>query len=668
MHVYRLFVWLFVLFCFAYSCAETGEWSPPEKVCQPTDALLAQLRETSAGNAACLVVKWGKSEAEASSLLVRLRSDGGIVSYRDGSDTDLRLSLPSSSKDKIKTFSLFVFGKGADAFSIQPFCEGKMKGEYTCERKRDGECWFAVRFTPKASTSGLSSFVVPNSCEILAPDPPGSESHIETTPEPDAGVPDAVSPEKQTVEPLPEPEPTNERVAEPPVEKRPEQTPDAPASKTWVAQVKGKRDEQAQGMAIFLDGSMFITGTFSETAGFGGTTLSAQTQFGPKDATDLFVAKLDANGVWVWAQRAGGDGYETVTDTAISPGGDVYITGQFERRAEFGKLSLLSSGESDVYIVSISPGGLWTFTESGGGFEADIGDGVSFTPGGDFFVAGRFTKDAYFGPASLNTNQEGGGHIFVSKLSKSGNWTWTKSGKSSQEIGIAPGMQTDSAGNTYFTGYIQDDASFGGLSALNRGTVGARDAYVVQIDVTGNWKWVKTAGSKDYDVGKVLAIDGKGNLFVVGTFSDVADFGTTKLTAKGTTDIFVATMDIAGNWKSVEQISGPGRDDAYSIAWDANLGVVISGSFEQSVNIGGFEVKSAQGWGAFVAAFTPASKQWRVFGVARSQRQIPLHRLSISRTGALMAVGEFAGNVTFSTTGSSLNATDATDGFVWRIR
>gem|GEM_PF-7096065 len=70
-------------------------------------------------------------------------------------------------------------------------------------------------------------------------------------------------------------------------------------------------------------------------------------------SSDIYIARLDSNGNWLWAIKAGSSsadfGYGITSDTD----GYAYATGTFKETVSFGSSSLTSGGQSDVFIAKI---------------------------------------------------------------------------------------------------------------------------------------------------------------------------------------------------------------------------------------------------------------------------------------------------------------------------
>ena len=59
-------------------------------------------------------------------------------------------------------------------------------------------------------------------------------------------------------------------------------------------------DDQSNAVAVDSNGDVYVTGAFEQTATFGSTTLTTAGN------DDIFVAKMNSTGHWLWAVQAGG--------------------------------------------------------------------------------------------------------------------------------------------------------------------------------------------------------------------------------------------------------------------------------------------------------------------------------------------------------------------------
>lgn len=133
-------------------------------------------------------------------------------------------------------------------------------------------------------------------------------------------------------------------------------------------------------------------------------------------------------------------------------------------------------------------------------------------------------------------------------------------------------------------------ARFGANATLV--AVGRQDAFVTKVDGSGQTLWAKRFGGVDTaadsrEAGHALAIDGRGNIFVVGAFADSTKIGETTIVSKGGDDILVMKLSPAGEAIWARGFGSPYSSDiatAVALAPDGNL--LISGFAPGAVDFG----------------------------------------------------------------------------------
>jgi hypothetical protein len=140
-------------------------------------------------------------------------------------------------------------------------------------------------------------------------------------------------------------------------------------------------------------------------------------------------------------------------------------------------------------------------------------------------------------------------------------------------------MAFDGAGNLYLDGKFAGTVDFdlgSGMYELTSNPVGSRTNYVAKYDASGNLVWAQQFGG-DANEGsdRELAVDGSGNVYVVGSFTGSANFGATALTSAGQTDAFVTKLDSGGNFIWTKQIGGALDDRGNGVAVDSGGNALI---------------------------------------------------------------------------------------------
>ena len=230
---------------------------------------------------------------------------------------------------------------------------------------------------------------------------------------------------------------------------------DANGNWQWAVQVGGTNSDLGKSIAIDSAGNSYVTGHFVSIAVFGSTSLTCN------GMEDIFIAKMDTNGNWLWAKQAGGTNSDLGKSIALDSAGNIYVTGHFEGTAIFGSTSLTSSGDTDIFVAKLDVDGNWLYAISAGGGCFDFGCSIALDSAGNSYVTGKFYGTATFGSASLTSC--GDYDIFVAKMDADGNWQWaTRAGGSSGDSGTS--IVLDSAGNSYVTGEFKHTATFGFIS------------------------------------------------------------------------------------------------------------------------------------------------------------------------------------------------------------
>ncbi|WP_165699391.1 SBBP repeat-containing protein [Hymenobacter jejuensis] len=309
----------------------------------------------------------------------------------------------------------------------------------------------------------------------------------------------------------------------------------------WAVGAGGVEVERVNEIALDKSGNVLIAGDFfSPSARFGPMTLTNNTLM----SLDLFVAKLDPAGQWQWAIRAGGTGNESAAGVALDGNNNVFLTGEFNSPdVRFGATSLAAeNGSTDVFVAKLNPEGEWQWaTKAGGSAGTDVGNSVAVDKSGNVLVTGYFLSPrADFGTTTLTSS--GSSDVFVAKLNPSGQWQWAvKAGGLADDRSNC--IAVDGAGNAVVTGYFLSPSSLFGLSNLtNSGPLGV-DLFVAKLNPEGEWQWAAKADGTADDTGRGLAVDASGNVLVTGYFlSPSALFGTTALTNSGLYTGFVAKL------------------------------------------------------------------------------------------------------------------------------
>jgi hypothetical protein len=334
-------------------------------------------------------------------------------------------------------------------------------------------------------------------------------------------------------------------------------------------------------------------------------------------------------------------GYDYGNDVAIDSAGDVLFAGGRETS---------STAPADVYVAKFSgvDGSLiWDSVFTGP--QNDFARGIAVDPAsGDVFIVGTFRDDMPVGTDTLSSN--GSDDIFVARLNGAdGVAEWAVSfGGSSMDGGN--GIALTPTGDVMVVGGFFGTVVFGGIS---RTSAGQNDVIVLKLDPNdGTVLWATRYGSTGSDQGQTIAADSAGNLAVGGQFTGTVSFGTTMLTAGGTSrDAFLAKLDGDDGTSIWAKKFGDssGDDETKSVAIDSSDNVIVTGRMLGSNDFGGGSLSSAGMGDVFVAKYGSGGSYVWADRYGSTGDDVGLD-VSVDDDNNILVTGGIAGTVSFGST------------------
>jgi predicted outer membrane repeat protein len=364
----------------------------------------------------------------------------------------------------------------------------------------------------------------------------------------------------------------------------------------WSKEIGGSSRDQGLSIAVDENGSVLITGHFSETVDFDpGVGVSELTSAG---WYDVFIAKLDSNGDFVWAKRIGGTLTEWVYDLTLDSNGNVYTTGRIFETVDFdpgiGVYDLIVPfGGEAMFVSKLDAQGDFVWAKGVIASLHIFPMTIAADAGGNVFTSGCFDYTVDFDPGvgvyNLTSVGEFSCDVFISKLDANGDFVWAKSMGGSVGHTLSEDITVDLSGNIYTTGYFNDTVDFDpGAGIFGLTSIGNIDIFVSKLDSMGSFIWAKGMGGIGGDRASGIDVDLNGNIYTTGGFNGTVDFdpgaGIYNLTSLGDSDIFISQLDSNGNFVWAKSIGGVGSDVGGSIVLDSANNVFVTGSFRLIVD------------------------------------------------------------------------------------
>ena len=262
----------------------------------------------------------------------------------------------------------------------------------------------------------------------------------------------------------------------------------------WTRQFGTQADDFAKDLVVDGAGNLYVVGY---TLGVfpGQTDLMGQ---------DAFLRKYDSDGNGIWTRQFGPQGYITALDVSVDNAGYLYVVGD-----TWGTLPGQSNfGQGDAYVIKYDNDGDQLWTDQFGTSGNDTAAHAAVDQSGNLYVSGE-TEGTL--PGQTKYSQSGRDSYLV-KYDSDGHRLWTRQfgvfdiqGRDTSALWV----EVDKAGNVYVAG--EAEAAFPGQTSQ-----GAEDIFLRRYDSGGNELWTRQFGTQDHDRDPALAVDGVGNIYVVG--------------------------------------------------------------------------------------------------------------------------------------------------------
>ncbi|NBG65330.1 ligand-binding sensor domain-containing protein, partial [Acidiluteibacter ferrifornacis] len=443
----------------------------------------------------------------------------------------------------------------------------------------------------------------------------------------------------------------------------------------WANVLQGTNSSSlSYSIAIDHLGNSILTGYFSGTIDFDPSTsvanLTSTTSYTGTPSSDIFIAKYDKNGNYIWAINMGGDRSDQANALSVDAFGNIYITGFYQISADFDPSSsshvltaqVGSGGTSAFYnafLAKYDSNGNLVWVNNLGGDKYDNSHSIALDAIGNVYITGEFVGLANFDPSSSHSNiyDTGGGNAFLAKYDSNGQNKWAISlGGNYSDVGKV--VSIDNAGYIYLTGYFHGIADFDPsgsntnlISSIKLNGFPSQDIFLAKYDSNGNIIWAKSMGGIDDDESRDLVIDNQGNTYMTGHFKGIADFdpssNTKNLTSLGYMDVFLSKYDNNGNLLWANSFGNPYSNDiASSIALDSSGNITIAGSFYGTVDFdfsnNSAIITSAGNNDAFISKYSPNGNYLEAFSLGGMGNEY-IYSLVMDKSNNINIVGYFNG-------------------------
>lgn len=355
--------------------------------------------------------------------------------------------------------------------------------------------------------------------------------------------------------------------------------------------------DDAQSVVVDKNGNYYVAGSFSTEASVATELIEAL----DPGSTDMFIAKFNTIGILQWVKVFGSTTYdEGAPYIAVDSLCAVYVAGGFGGTAEFGTRKVISGGKSDAFVAKMSANGDFIWVQGWGSTENDMATAVSVSPNGDrIYVSGTFIGNVSFGNATYESfaNKM---DFFVRAFDANGGARWAKRiGYSGDDRIIASTTQTD--GKLVLTGAIRQTTTFDTQTISANGEFES-DFFISRITKDGAIELLKRYGGTFEDVGKAVYTDAKGAIFVTGYFDSTTTVEGFIEESAGGRDGFVTRIKSNGDVDWYRSFGGEYDDEGRGIVVDPKNVPYITGIFDTRCSFEDIEIEGDGFSDIFIAA------------------------------------------------------------------
>ena len=290
----------------------------------------------------------------------------------------------------------------------------------------------------------------------------------------------------------------------------------------------GSEDEHPMRSDVDSDGNIYT----ACSAGSGFPMKNAYQDTFSGGYYDVAVSKFSSSGDLIFSTYFGGSDYEFLRDIAVDDSGNCYVIGH-TRSIDFPTIDALDdtlSGEYDIFLFKLDSEGVPVFSTYFGGSDNEWGTAVDVDNDGNVYFCGTTYSDDYpimnafqdeYIPGSYN------GDCYVTKLTTNGTDIVYSTYIGGSWLDEGHDIAVDAFNNSYVVGKANSIDFPTTSGAFDESYNGDGEAFLLKLNATGNGLVYCTfLGGTHHEEADGVAISSDGSCFVTG-FTDSSDFPTT---------------------------------------------------------------------------------------------------------------------------------------------
>ena len=297
---------------------------------------------------------------------------------------------------------------------------------------------------------------------------------------------------------------------------------------------------------------------------------------------DIWILKLNVLGDIQWQNTIGGNQSDYLGSlNNTSDGG--YIVGAYSSSPISGdKTESPKASTTDYWILKLNSLGSIIWQNTIGGSLFDYCYAAEETPDGGYLISGMSSSPAGFDKTENTVGGFGDNDIWVLKLNSIGDIIWQNT-IGGNLTDVTNEMKVTSAGGAVFGAQSYSDISGDKTENNVSGATSTPDAWVFEIDNTGNILWQNTIGSTAEDYCHGLTFTDEGG-YAISAYSNGNISGDKTQNSPGGFDYWVVNLDGSGNVVWDKTIGGSGTDYCYDLVKMDDGKLVVGGTSSSTIS------------------------------------------------------------------------------------
>ncbi len=348
---------------------------------------------------------------------------------------------------------------------------------------------------------------------------------------------------------------------------------------------------------LLLDnlGNLIISASFDDTIDLDPN--AAIKNVIPVGSVDVFIAKWDTDGNYLWSKSFGGSGEEYVLATAMDNTNNLYITGIYESPCDFDpgprekKIHTPIDG-AQTYILKLDQNGNFIFVKA---LDCENSlnhpNSIAVDSSQNIFITGVYTGTVDFDPDSIGIFKRKGPlaytSAFILKLMAEGSFAWVVVYEGDYYSNLGQNIITDKIGDVIITGNVVNKLDFDPGPDTFYMQPGPKATFILKLNNNGNFVWAKKFGNSELGPDGGIALDNSNNIYLTSYFFDIIDFDPgvgTHILRDSTGSIYILKLNPDGHFIWVNTYGKRSTGGGTDIYIDYKDNVYVTGLFSNRVD------------------------------------------------------------------------------------